>query len=56
MGSLLFAHLGFRHLEQLVFRAPGDTETSSVDWFVFELQDYKQQPEKDQSSQAVNGS
>ena len=55
MGSLLFAHLGFKHLEQLVVRAPGDTETSTVDWFVFELQDYKQQPEKDQASQVVNG-
>lgn len=56
MGSLLFTHLGFKYLEQLVVRVPEDTETSTVDWFVFELQDYKQQPEKDQSSQVVNGS
>ena len=56
MGSLLFAHLGFKHLEQVVFRAPGDTETPTVDLFVFELQDYKQQLEKDQSSEVLNGS
>ena len=56
MGMLLFAHLGSKHLEQLVIRAPGDTETVSEDWFVFELQDYKQQLEKDQSSQVVDGS
>ena len=55
MGMLLFAHLGFKHLEQLMTRAPGDTETLTLDWLVFELQDNEQQPEKNQSSQVVNG-
>ncbi len=56
MGMLLYAHLGFKHLEQLVIQAPGDTETVTADWVVLELQGHKQQPEKNESSQAADGS
>ena len=56
MGMLLFAHLGFKHLEQLVIRAPGDTETVTLDLLAYELQGHKQQPENNDSSQAADGS
>ena len=46
MGMLLFAHLGFKHLEQLVIQAPGDTETVTLDLVALELQDYKQPPKQ----------
>lgn len=54
MGMLLYAHLGFKHLEQVVIQAPGDTETVTADLLALELQGHKQQPEK-VSSQALNG-
>ena len=49
MGKLLYTHLGFRHLEQMVVRAPEDTETVTLDFMVLELQDHKQPPENNQS-------
>ena len=55
MGLLLYAHLGFKHLEQLAIQAPGDTETVTVDLLALELQSHKQQPEKNESSPAANG-
>ena len=56
MGMLLYARLGFKHLEQLVVQAPGDTETVTEDCLVLELQGHEQQPEKNESSKAANGS
>ena len=55
MGMLLYAHLGFQHLEQFVVQAAGDTETVTFDLMALELQGHKQQPEKNESSQAANG-
>ena len=49
MGMLLYAHLGFKHLEQLMVQAPGDTETVTFDVMALELQDHKQPPESNQS-------
>ena len=49
MGRLLYAHLGFKHLEQVVTRAPEDTETLTLDYMVLEPQDHKQPPENHQS-------
>ena len=51
LGKLLYSHLGFKHLEQLVIRAPGDTETLTEDYMVLELQYHKQPPQKNQSWQ-----
>ena len=51
MGMLLYARLGFKHLEQMVLRAPGDTEPLTLDFMVLELQDHKQPPENNQSWQ-----
>ena len=46
MGMLLYAHLGFQHLEQLAIRAPEDTESVTWDLLALELLGHKQQPEK----------
>ena len=51
MGKLLYTHLGFKHLEQVVVRAPGETETITDHYMVFELQDHKQPPQNNQSWQ-----
>lgn len=55
MGALLYAHLGFRYLEQLVIQVPGETETATVDLLTLELWSYKQRLGKGESSQAANG-
>ena len=49
MGRLLYAHHGFKHLEQVVTRAPGDTETFTSDYMALELQDHTQQSENNES-------
>lgn len=51
MGKLLYTHLGFKHLEQVVIQAPGDIETVTSDYMVLELQDDKQPSENNQSWQ-----
>lgn len=56
MGMLLYAHLGFKHLEQIMVQAPGDTEMVTEDLLALELQYHEQQPEINESSQAANGS
>lgn len=56
MGLLLYTHLGFKHLEQLVVQVPGDTETLTLDLLAYELRGHKQQPENNESSQVANGS
>ena len=55
MGMLLYAHLGFKHLEQSVAQASGDTETVAFDWLVLELQGHNQESENNESLQAANG-
>ena len=49
MGRLLFAHLGFEHLEQVAIRATGDTEPQTLDLMALELQSHQQQPDKIES-------
>lgn len=56
MGMLLYAHLGFKHLEQLVTQPPGDAEIMTSDLLALELQAYEQQPESNESLRAANGS
>ena len=51
IGMLLYAHLGFKHLEQFVVQAPGDTATVTFDLMALELQGHKQLPEKNESWQ-----
>ena len=52
MGMLLYAQLGFKHLEQLVIRAPEGTETLTLEFLALELQGHEQQPEKNESWQS----
>ena len=51
IGKLLYTHLGFKHLEQVVIRAPRDTETLTDHFMVLELQHHEQPPQKNQSWQ-----
>lgn len=36
-GTLLYTHLGFKYLEQLVIQAPEETETLTLDLLALEL-------------------
>ena len=50
----LYSSLGFKHLEQLVVQAPGETKTETLDLLALELQGSKQQPKRVDSLHSAN--